>query len=241
MKILGIETTTKILSLGLYDDGKIYEYNLEVGKRLSSLIAVTIKRILDNLSWNVKEIDYFVCSIGPGSFTGLRIGLATVKGFAWALNKPVLGISSLDILAKNVTVEDGKVIIPVIDAKRNLVYTTIFRNKDGVQKRIMPYMLLPLDDFLKKAKPGSIIFGDAADLYKKEIIKNIKGVTILDRDYWYPRGSSIIALALERIKGMNSPLKRKKMVNSGFNIKPIYLYPKECQIKNAKIKIQNAK
>jgi len=231
MKILGVETTTGILSLGIYDDGKIYEYNLELGRRLSSLLAVTIKRILDNLGWEMKEIDYFVCSLGPGSFTGVRIGLSAVKGFAWALNKPVLGISSLDILAKNVPAERGRVIVPLIDAKRGLVYTAFFKNKDGVLKRITPYMLLSPGDFFKKARPGSIIFGDAADLYKKEIIQKIKGAVILDRDYCRPRGSNIISLALEKIGNRKRSYRGKKNEDNPFDIKPIYLYPKECQVK----------
>lgn len=223
MKILGIDTSTKFLCLGLYDQGKIYEYNLECGRKMSALVTITIKRVLEALGWRINDIDYFACGLGPGSFTGLRITVATVKAMAWSLNKPVLGISSLDILAKNVT-KDG-VIVPAVDAKRNLIYCSMYKNKKGILRRIAPYMLLSIDEFLKKLKADSILLGDAAALYKEKILKNISDVTILDKDYWQLKGSNIIYLALKRLKD--------KKINNAFDIKPIYLYPKECQIKNS--------
>jgi tRNA threonylcarbamoyl adenosine modification protein YeaZ len=177
MKILGIDTTTKLLCLGLYDNHQIYEYNLEVGTRLSALLAITIKRVLDTLGWRINDIDYFVCGLGPGSFTGVRVGLSTVKGMSWALNKPIIGISTLDILAKNVKNSEG-LIVPVIDAKRNLIYTSVYRNKNGRLNRIKPYMLLTENEFFKKIKSNAIILGDAAGLYKDKLLKNIKGVNI---------------------------------------------------------------
>jgi len=221
MKILGFDTTTKFFCLGVYDNGSIYEYNLELNKKHSTLLMVTVSRVLEALDWDVGEIDYFASGVGPGSFTGVRIGCAAVKGFAFSLRKPVLGISTLDILAKNV-LEDA-VVVPALDAKRELIYCSVYRNKPGSSRRIAPYMLLSKEEFFKKIKPNSIIFGDAVNLYKEGILKNIKGATILDKDYWYPRGHNIISLALEKIKNKN--------ISNAFNLKPIYLYPKECQIK----------
>jgi len=228
MKILGIDTSTKFLSVGVYDGAKVYSYNLEVGRRLSSLLAKTLKRILDSLGWQASDIDYFACGLGPGSFTGMRVGVATIKGLAWSLHKPIIGISTLDILARNIKAVDAKV-VPMVDAKRNLIYCSVYKTEGSIQKRITPYLLLTKAQFLKKMSARSIIFGDALPLYKEDILRNIKNVIILDRDYWYPRGHNIIELALEKIK-------QKKLSNS-FKIKPIYLYPKECQIKNARSKI----
>lgn len=222
MKILGIDTTTKFLCLGIYDDNKVYEYNLEVGRRLSVLLVQTIKRVLDTLGWQVSDIDYFACGLGPGSFTGIRVGLATIKGLSWRKNKPVIGISTLDILAKNARIDDG-LIIPIVDAKRNLIYCCNYKAKNGNIKRISPYMLLSENELLKKIKKNAVILGDALNLYKENILKSKKWVAILDRDYWYPRAHNIIMLALERIK--------QKKFTSPFNIQPIYLYPKECQIR----------
>lgn len=247
MKILGIDTTTKFLCLGAYDGAKIYEYNLELGTKHSALpphpkspkskfpekapslvvgcgglLVPTIKRVLDALEWHISEVDYFACGLGPGSFTGMRVGLATIKGLSWATKKPVIGISTLDILAHSVKDSD-KDIIPIIDAKRNLIYCSIYKKKNRRLSRVKPYMLLSIEEFFKIAKPDSIIFGDAVTSFKEEIIRRVRGANILDKDYWYPKAHNIIALALERIK-------EKKFENS-FGIRPIYLYPKECQVK----------
>ncbi|MBU4346369.1 MAG: tRNA (adenosine(37)-N6)-threonylcarbamoyltransferase complex dimerization subunit type 1 TsaB [Candidatus Omnitrophica bacterium] len=223
MRILGIDTTTRFLVLGIYDNLNVYEYSLEVGTRLSSLLAETIKRVLDVLGWQAGSIDYFACGLGPGSFTGMRVGIAAIKGLAWSLNKPVVGVPTLDILARNINLTD-RYVIPALDAKRGLIYCSVYKSKGQALKRITPYMLLSQGEFFKKAKNNSIIFGDAVTLYQEKILNNIKGVSILDKDYWYPKPSNIIALALERIKD--------KKANTPFEIKPIYLYPKECQIRN---------
>lgn len=224
MKILGIDTTSEFLCVGIYDNDRAYEYNLKLGRKHSALIIVTIKRLLDALGWQAKNIDYFACGSGPGSFTGVRIGMAAIKGLAWSLNKPVISVSSLDILAGNATGIDAT-IVPALDAKRGLIYCSIYRSRDNCLKRLTPYMLLSMGDFVKKIKPGSTIFGDALLLYKEEISRQINGVRFLDKDYWQLRGSNIIGPALEKLK--------EGKLNSAFDIKPIYLYPKDCQIKNA--------
>ena len=158
MKILGIDTTTKMLCVGVYDDGKACEYNVELGRKHSALVVTTVKRVLDALRWQAKDLDYFVCGAGPGSFTGVRIGAAAIKGLAWSLKKPIVSVSSLDILAGNAPCEGT--IVPAIDAKRGLIYSSIYENRNGKLKRLAPYMLLPAEEFLKKIKPGSVISTD---------------------------------------------------------------------------------
>lgn len=230
MKILGIDTTTKFFCLGVYDGFKIYEYNLELGFLHSEFIVKTIKRVLDSLGLSLRDIDYFACGLGPGSFTGIRVGLATIKGIAWVLNKPIIGISTLDILAKG-TGNSNKNIIPAIDAKRSLLYYSIFKQKNGSLKRLKPYKLVNIENFCKEAGDNSIILGDAVDLYRNKISMYIKGAEILDKEYWYPKAGNIIDLALEKVK--------KRDYASALDIKPIYLYPKECQIKSSKLKVKS--
>jgi tRNA threonylcarbamoyladenosine biosynthesis protein TsaB len=220
MKILGIDTSTKFLCLGIYDGTKIYEYTLEVGRALSSLLGVTIKRVLDSLGWEAKSIDYFACGLGPGSFTGMRTGVSFVKGLSWAVKKPVIGISTLDILALNAGDTD-KQIIPIIDAKRSLIYCSVYAKSGLVRTR--PYMLLNEEELFRQIKKNCLIMGDALSLYKEKILTNTKGAILLDKDCWYPKPHNIIKAALGRIKD--------KKLNTSFDIKPIYLYPKECQIK----------
>lgn len=226
MKILAIDTSTNFLNLGVLDNGRIYEYTLETGRKLSSLLAVTVKRVINALDLTIADFDYFSCGQGPGSFTGLRIGVAAIKGLSYAAKKPIIGISSLDIIALNVSeIETGRQIASIIDAKRNLVYCAIYNYKNGRLNRVKPYMLLSESGLFKVIKGGSVILGDASAIYKEKLLKNIKGLVILDKDYWYPKPRNIIKIALSRIKN-------KKFADA-FTIKPIYLYPKECQIRNS--------
>jgi tRNA threonylcarbamoyladenosine biosynthesis protein TsaB len=228
MKILGIDTTTKILCLGLAHEDKVYEYGLEVGTRLSAVLAPTINRALCALNWKPDDIDYFACGLGPGSFTGIRIGLATIKGLSWSLNIPAIGIPTLDLLAQNASFIEGFV-IAVIDARRDLIYCCFYRAHRGIIKRVSPYMLLSVEELLKRIKQKInrsvtvVLLGDAIPIVKDKLSAAKFGIDILDKDYWGLKPGNIIVLAQQKIKS--------KDFSKAVNIEPIYLYPKECQIK----------
>jgi len=222
MKILGIDTTTTRLCLGLYLDGKFYAYSLQVGRNLSALLVPTIQRIICALGLKIADLDYFACGLGPGSFTGMRIGLATIKGLSVVKNKPVIGISTLDILAKNAQVEDRLVLV-ALDARRSLIYCSAYKYEQGSLKRKSEYLLLSLDELVKKFPQGVVILGDAVALYGDALCTRIKNAIILDKDYWSVQAHNLMDLALAKIKA--------KQFSSVLTVKPIYLYPKECQIK----------
>ncbi|MFY9402774.1 MAG: tRNA (adenosine(37)-N6)-threonylcarbamoyltransferase complex dimerization subunit type 1 TsaB [Candidatus Omnitrophota bacterium] len=222
MRILALDTTTPFFSLAIYDNGKVYEYNLKTKVRLSKLLAPIVKSCLDALNLKPLDIDYFAVGAGPGSFTGIRLGLSFVKGLGLALKKPLISFSTLDIMALNCRLTDKK-IMPAIDAKRALIYTCEYRYKNEKISRFSPYLLIGLKDFLKRINSPSVVFGDALYPYKDEILRKSSKVSFLDRDLWYPKAHNIITLALERIS------KEKK--RSNLSIKPIYLYPDDCQVK----------
>lgn len=226
MIILGIDTTTKFLALGIYAHGKVYEYNVELGRKNSALLMTTIVRVLDVLKLKLSSVDYFACGIGPGSFTGIRLGVATMKGICWSLNKPFIAISTLEIMAYSALFcrqSQGRRIFPIIDAKRNLIFTSAYKKSGQTLKRVMPYKLLTIADLLNKFTEHSVILGDAVVLYKHEFLMQKKDAIILDSDYWYPDGRNIISLALHKIE--------KRQICDAARVKPIYLYPKECQIR----------
>ncbi len=222
MKILAIDTSTSRLCLGLHIDGKFYEYNLQVGRRLSELLVPTIQRLTAALGVAVSEIDYLACGLGPGSFTGMRIGLATIKGLSVIRDTPVIGIPSLDILAKNAPLTD-RLILTVVDARRSLIYCSAYRYKQGGLKRQSGYLLVTLDELIKKFSAKAVILGDAVGLYGDAFLARFKNARLLDKDYWLPQAHNLMELALAKIKA--------KQFTSVLTIKPIYLYPKECQIK----------
>ncbi len=222
MKILAIDTTTPRLCLGLYVDGKFYEYNLQVGRSLSALLVPTIQRVISAVGLDIADIDYFACGLGPGSFTGMRIGLATIKGLSVVKNKPVIGISTLDILAQNAPLTD-RLIVTALDARRALIYCSAYKYVQGSLKRQSDYALLTLDELIKKFPRRVVILGDALTLYHDALLARIKDCIVLDKDYWRLQAHSLVSLALAKIKA--------KQFSSALTVKPIYLYPKECQIK----------
>jgi tRNA threonylcarbamoyl adenosine modification protein YeaZ len=189
---------------------------------MSRLLVPAIQRVLCALGLKIADIDYFACGLGPGSFTGMRIGLAIVKGLSVVRNKPLIGISSLDILAKNAPV-DHALIVPAIDARRGLIYCCSYKSEAGVLKRKSQYALLTLDEFIKRFNHKPIILGDAVSLYRDKLRDSLKGAKVLEKDHWQLKAHNLIELALAKIKA--------KQFSSALKIKPIYLYPKECQIK----------
>lgn len=218
MKILAVDTATKFLCLSLYDDGRIYVYNLEAGRKLSGMITVAIARATLAAGLDIRAIDYFACGIGPGSFTGVRIGVAAMKGLAWACARPMVALSTLDVLSRNVRAPEA-VIAPAVDAKRGLVYCSFYKKGKTGYARKAPYMLLARDEFIDRLPAASVVLGDCLQLFGNQI----RGATLLEKDYWYPQGACLIEVALELI--------RKRKTTTPQEIKPLYLYPKECQIK----------
>jgi tRNA threonylcarbamoyladenosine biosynthesis protein TsaB len=244
MNILGIDTSTKFLCIGLRQGSGIYDYRLNLGRGHESFLLPAVERILDILKIKPGEIDYLAVGLGPGSFTGARIGLSTVKGMALALNKKVIGISSLDTIAYNAinALESqftpflragAGFICPVVDAKRELVYTSLYRNTGNGLKRVAPYRLIPVNRLLKLSPRGTIFLGDALRLYRQDLEAKIRDVVFLDEDFYYPEATNLIKLACARIE--------EKKFDDVNKLRPIYLYPKECQIRNPKSKIQNPK
>jgi tRNA threonylcarbamoyladenosine biosynthesis protein TsaB len=236
MNILAIDTSSKRLCVGLMNrKGKIVKYNINAGKRHTELLVPTIKKALARAKLSLKEIDYLAVGLGPGSFTGLRIGLATIKGFAAALEKPVVGLPTLDVLARNALPQDDKIVCPVIDAKRNLLFTALYKADSKKLKRTSIYLLISIDELLKKIDHGTavVFLGDGLRVYQERLKQKLRNSIFLKEDVWYPEAQKLIELAGELIdKGKTSDAKR---------LKPIYLYPKECQIRNSKCKMQNAK
>ncbi|MBU1062172.1 MAG: tRNA (adenosine(37)-N6)-threonylcarbamoyltransferase complex dimerization subunit type 1 TsaB [Candidatus Omnitrophica bacterium] len=223
MKVLGIDTSSKTLSVALGDAQDIItEESHLLDRRHSSMLVLKIKEMLKKSRFFLKDVDVFVVGLGPGSFTGLRIGVSTIKGFGIATKKPCIGISSIDGLALNVD-EENKTIVPIIDAKRQQVYSAIYKKENGLVVRKSDYLLLNVDRLMRKVKGPCVFLGDGIPLYKDRIRHFNKTATFLEEEYWYPRAGNLIKLALRNRKGLkNTNLAR---------LRPIYLYPKDCQVR----------
>ena len=170
MKILAIDTSTLMATCAvIQDDILIGEFSLNQNMSHSEKLVPMIKEILDNLSLRIDDIDLYGVSTGPGSFTGLRIGLATVKGFAHLFDKPVVGVSTLEGLAFNLP--HNEIVVPMIDARRDRVYTGIYSWENGRLKTIMEADVIEIDDLLEILDKYDKICvnGDGSKLYREKI------------------------------------------------------------------------
>ncbi len=123
MKILAIDTSSKFLNIALGEDNFIIaEESHLLDRQHSALLVPKVKELLEKCNSNISDIDAFVIGLGPGSFTGLRIGVSSIKGFGIATKKPCVGVASIDALAMNAAVEKATV-VPVVDAKGEQVYS----------------------------------------------------------------------------------------------------------------------
>lgn len=132
MKIFACDSTAKTASVALCENNILLaEFTQNGGNTHSETLLPMTEVLLNSMKTDIDEIDIFAVSEGPGSFTGVRIGAATVKGFAHRKNKPCIGVSTLEALARNLAFGENKLIIPVMDARRGQFYTAKFACKDG--------------------------------------------------------------------------------------------------------------
>ena len=173
MKILALDSTAIAASVAITDNDKILaEYTQNTGHTHSETLLPLAEAALKAANLKVDDIDLFAISAGPGSFTGVRIGISLVKGLCFGKNKPIAALSSLEALSYNLQGYNG-IVCPVMDARRNQVYTAIFKNG----KRLTDDMLIPLSELREMLAQYSepIYFtGDGYDLAIKNIdLKNV--------------------------------------------------------------------
>lgn len=153
MKILALDSTAIVASVALCEDEKLLgEYTIQNGNTHSETLLPMVESLLKAFELTPRDIDLFAVSEGPGSFTGVRIGVATLKGLAFGSQTPCIGVSTLEALAQNLIDTDG-LICPVMNARRKQVYTALFRCKDQCLTRLLPddaIAISELDEVLKK-------------------------------------------------------------------------------------------
>ena len=138
MKILCLESTAKVASAAILDGEEVLaEYTVASGKTHSELLLPMVRSLLTSTSLTEDDIDLFACAVGPGSFTGVRIGVSLLKGLAFGRGKPCAEVSALEALAEELSPLEG-LLCPVMDARRAQVYNALFRCKDGKLVRLTP-------------------------------------------------------------------------------------------------------
>ena len=169
MKILALDTATQSCSVAIVDDGlllaELTRANIKTHSRHLMDLIETVCLAAD---LRVRDVDGFAVTIGPGSFTGLRIGISTIKGLAFSLGKPVIGVSSLDALAWQCA-QSAYLICPLLDARKKEVYACRYRFKNDELKRDVSEKVVSPAEAVSRIREPSIFVGNAAQIYRDKI------------------------------------------------------------------------
>ncbi|OQY07610.1 MAG: tRNA (adenosine(37)-N6)-threonylcarbamoyltransferase complex dimerization subunit type 1 TsaB [Fusobacteriia bacterium 4572_132] len=201
MLILGIETTTKIASIAIFDSEKgiISEITLQAKINHSDTLMKAINGLFEFSGIKKEEIDKIAVGLGPGSFTGIRVGLGTAKGLAYSLKIPLVGINTLDILVQNVMKTD-KTIVPLIDARKTRVYYAIYKYEGDKIKKIEDYGVEHLEKILENRNLEKIIFTGRGSVVYKELLKEKFGekLNFTSLSNSFLRASHLAELAVDK-------------------------------------------
>ncbi|MFA9399019.1 MAG: tRNA (adenosine(37)-N6)-threonylcarbamoyltransferase complex dimerization subunit type 1 TsaB [Clostridiaceae bacterium] len=203
MKILSIDTATESASCAVLEDSRLLgEISINFKKQHSVTLMNEIDYLLKILSLNITDIDGFVISKGPGSFTGLRIGAAAIKGLCHGTNKDFVAVSSLESLANNMAYTDG-LICPMIDALRDKVYTSIYKYENGKLNEVKAIDVMEISkliDYLKDKNQPITFIGDG--LYKNKGIleKSLPNARFAPNNLNLARASSLGEIGMDLLK-----------------------------------------
>ncbi|MFO0795285.1 MAG: tRNA (adenosine(37)-N6)-threonylcarbamoyltransferase complex dimerization subunit type 1 TsaB [Candidatus Brocadiaceae bacterium] len=160
MKVLGIETSGNIGEVAICKDRHVViTKDFGAGMQHSKELIPAIKDIFTQASWAFRDIDLIAVDVGPGSYTGLRIGVACAKTLAYALNKPVIDVPLFDIIAESYPL-DTTPICPVLNARRNCVYACIYTCENAQRKRLSEFMMIQPEKLLTILPRPVVVFGD---------------------------------------------------------------------------------
>lgn len=165
MKILALETSAKSVSAAVTEDGAVLAYSFQrTGLTHSRTLLPMVDAMLRNAELSLHGVELFAVAAGPGSFTGLRIGVSALKGLAWAEEKPCAGVSTLRAMAQNFAHAEG-LLVCCMDARRNQIYNALFEARRGTPVRLTEDRALGVDELaaeLRGDERPKLILGDGA-------------------------------------------------------------------------------
>lgn len=223
MKLLALETSTKQLGVAIVDGERLLSSSSVLDEYPHAVeLPAAVARVLKAAHLTLKEIDALVVDLGPGSFTGLRIGLAFAKALAFPTTKPMVGVASLDVLAANVLFANG-VVCPVLDARQKNVYLARYHMEHGRPKRVSEYLLGPLGELLPPLREPIILLGDGCALYRDRLLERCPKAQIAPTELWLPNAATLARLGHERFA--------QGQRDDPATLVPLYLYPLDCSVR----------
>ncbi len=232
MRILAFETSAKAASVALTQDGKLLAESYQnTGMTHSQTLMVMAEDLLKQCGLTVGDVDAVAVAEGPGSFTGVRIGVAAAKGFAWGREIPCYGVSTLEAMAVSLGVYGGYV-CPVMDARRSQVYNALFYAENGVLSRVREDRAIALSDLkqeLQVLQAPVYLVGDGSLLCHKTLSAGISGLVMPPEHRMHQRAAGVALLA-ERLTAAGVP-------GDGAALTPNYL--RLSQAEREKLEKQN--
>lgn len=182
MNILALESSATACSAALCRDGRLIAQSFQCGGLTHSrTLLPMVDDMLKNCGGALDQVDVVAVAAGPGSFTGLRIGVATAKGLAWAGGKPCAPCSTLESMAWPLAHMEGKLIVCAMDARRKQVYNALFRGRGGRLERLSPDRAISLEELgaeLKNFLEEKIVVGDGAQLCYNTLREEVSGLAL---------------------------------------------------------------
>ncbi len=211
MKILSVDSSSVSASVAITEKGVTLAENfINNGLTHSQTLMPMVEKTLNDANVSAKDIELFAITNGPGSFTGVRIGIASVKGMADALNKKCVVVSTLEAIAEPLKNEDC-IACAVMDARCNQVYTAIFQNG----KRLCEDKAILIDELgveLKNYNKKVVFIGDGSVLCYEKLKDVVTDISVADENIRYVHASSIGRLAEDKIKNGEEPINSAKLV-----------------------------
>ena len=224
MKILGIDTSTMAANVAVLEDDKlICEYTINTKKTHSQKLMPMIENMLKLSDLDIKEIDAIAICVGPGSFTGLRIGMATAKAMAHVNNIPLIGVNSLEILGANMHLCNRN-ICSILDAQRNQVYMNKYILKDDKITELEEISIKPIDELLEEISSSNedwVLVGEAVYKYKEKI-EEISNITIPSPANNITKASTLCFVARDKMLANDQ-------VYNCYNINPMYIRKSQAE------------
>jgi len=224
MRVLALDTSTLAGSIALLEDNQLRAgITLNLKRKHTERLLPSLDWLFSELGISPEKIDLLGVGIGPGSFTGLRVGLATAKGLALSLNLPIIGISSLFALAWQVRFWSGK-ILALLDARKGQVFAQFFQGGDNLTIISEPRAIFP-SQLIEEITEPTLAVGEGFRAYS-EIFSQKKNLIYAGEEFDYPRAEIIAHLAYERFqKGERDSLDE---------LVPLYLRPSDAELKMSK-------
>lgn len=235
MLILALDSATPVAGVALWEDGKLLREDfVNYKKKHSETLMPVVDQVLTGCDKKVAQLSAIGVTIGPGSFTGLRIGLAAVKGISMAMGIPVVGLSTLEVMAHNFAYTDA-LVCPLLDARKQEVYTGLFDVSAGTPRKIGEEVACTPAEFAAKAlqvaaregRNRLILLGDGFYPYQDYFLETLGDQALIAPSHlMLPRAAAVADLAAIRVKNAD--------FSEAMALRPVYLRLSEAEYRLGK-------